>query len=247
MKVITLNLRHDVDRWNERLPLVVDVLAQENADVIAVQEVALTSPQAEQILTSLGAVGIEYTALIAPKWESVPKEGVAIFTRLPLLEYEHINLPHGGRVAQRIRVHSHGRIVNIANVHLHHHPRDDETIRVQQMRVTLDWMRKRDPGNWVFAGDFNAQPDSDTLGIAKQTFESAHFTVHGIEPVTHPTPLNPEREPGMRLSIDYILYDADVFRPVEAYRCADVSHPADSSLYPSDHYGVGARFAFLTT
>jgi endonuclease/exonuclease/phosphatase family metal-dependent hydrolase len=243
MKIVTLNLRHDVDRWEERLPLVVDVLKQEDADIIAFQEVALTSPQARQIAECLAEQNMHYVSFVAPKWGDTPREGIGIFTRVLPLEYEHLNLPHGERVAQRIRIEVDGHVMNIANVHLHHQPRTDESIRYEQMRTLLAWMRQRDFGNWLLVGDFNALPDSETIQLAKTWLRSAHEALHGLEPVTHPTPLNPEREPGKKLSIDYILYDATVFHPIEAYRCADKPHMDDATLYPSDHYGVAARFA----
>ncbi|NJL55810.1 hypothetical protein HC928_11915 [bacterium] len=63
--------------------------------------------------------------------------------------------------------------------------------------------------------------------------------------MTHPTPLNPEREPGLSLAIDYLLFDPAYLRVVEARRIADRPHPADATLYPSDHYGIMAQFAAL--
>ena len=45
MRVLTLNLRQDLDRWPERLPLVVHAVAEADADVVAFQEVALSISQ----------------------------------------------------------------------------------------------------------------------------------------------------------------------------------------------------------
>lgn len=246
MKIVTLNLRHDVDRWNERLPLVVEALVQEDADIIALQEVALTSPQAQQMADCLAERGLNYVVFVAPKWGDEPREGIGIFSRLTVIEYEHLNLPHGQRIAQRIRIKLNGKIVNIANVHLHHRPRANESIRVEQMQAVIDWMKKREPTNWILTGDLNAQPDSQTVQLATTWLQSAHNVLHGMEPVTHPTPLNPDRAPGMQLSIDYILYDTTAFQPIEAYRWADKPNPDDATLYPSDHYGVSARFVFMS-
>ncbi len=242
MKIATLNLRHDVDRWEERRSLVVNALADEDADIIALQEVALTSPQAQQIEDGLRELGIRYTSLVAPKWQDKPREGIAIFVRGNLLQYEHVNLPEGNRIAQRVQIEIDGYYVNAVNVHLHHRPRDSEVIRLRQMRYLLDWMRSRADSNWFLAGDFNALPESETLQIATTWLKSSHLVMHGFEPITHPTPLNPDREPGMSLSIDYVLYDPETFRLTNAYRFADNSHQNDKTLYPSDHFGVVACF-----
>lgn len=244
MKIVTLNLRHDVDRWTERLPMVVEALAQEDADVIAFQEVAFTSPQAQQIARCLKNQGMAYAVFTAPKWGVAPKEGIGMFSRVPVKEYEHINLPHGGRIAQRMCLHWQNRIVNVANVHLHHRPRGDESIRLQQLQALVDWMFSRDLHHWILAGDFNAQPSSETIQTVTQWFCSAHGELHGYEPVTHPTPLNPEREPGQQLSIDYVFYNASTFCPMDAHRFAHSPHPNDNTLFPSDHYGVSASFDF---
>lgn len=41
MKLITYNLRHHANRWEERFPLVLALLLDEDADLIAFQEVFL--------------------------------------------------------------------------------------------------------------------------------------------------------------------------------------------------------------
>ncbi|NJL55811.1 hypothetical protein HC928_11920 [bacterium] len=161
MKLITLNLRHDVDRWPERLPMIVDMLRHEAPDVIALQEVALDIQQAELIAAHLNInLRHPYAVFTAPKWGDEPREGIGMLSKLPVLAYEHFNLPEGFRIAQRLRVLMGGLPLNIANVHLHHRPRHEESIRLPQMQALIAWMRERDKGAWVLAGDFNAQPES---------------------------------------------------------------------------------------
>src|SRR5260370_8500782 len=55
MKLLTLNLRHDEDRWPERSELVLEELVREHPDVIAFQEVALHIDQAHFIADKLNA------------------------------------------------------------------------------------------------------------------------------------------------------------------------------------------------
>ncbi len=49
LKLVTLNLYHDRHRWEERFPLIVDMLRAEQPDVIALQEVHLPLRQAHLI------------------------------------------------------------------------------------------------------------------------------------------------------------------------------------------------------
>lgn len=53
MKILTLNLRHNQDRWEDRLPLIIDALHTEQADVVSVQEVWLGFQQAHLIADKL--------------------------------------------------------------------------------------------------------------------------------------------------------------------------------------------------
>lgn len=245
MKLLTLNLRHNEDRWEERFPLVVDIVAAEAPDVIAFQEVWLAFRQAHLIADALcqRAPQLAYEVYVEPKWGDNPVEGIGMLSRWPILERERLELPEGGRVAQRIRLEAGGHVFNVANVHLHHRPMEDESIRLPQMQRLLAWMREQ-PEGWLLAGDMNAMPGCATIAAAKTSLSSAYEVIHGREPdATFPTPLvSQDYAPGLAIVIDYIFFDTRHFKALDARRIADQPHPDDPTLYPSDHYGLAAEF-----
>ena len=242
MKIATLNLRHNNDRWDERLPLVVQALQVIDADVVGLQEVWLPFQQAHLIANELNQQSSDrpYSVQVEPKWGDDPVEGVGILSRLPVLESAPLDLPHEPRVALRITVEADGKIVHIANTHLHHRPRD-ESIRLPQMEAVLQWMFAHSPERWFLTGDMNAQTETSTIQAALQRLNSAYFDAHQQQPVTFPTPLvTTEQYPDV--CIDYIFYDATAFKVNSAQVFANQSAPADETLYPSDHYGLVAEF-----
>ncbi|MBZ0291278.1 MAG: endonuclease/exonuclease/phosphatase family protein [Anaerolineae bacterium] len=241
MKIITLNLRHNNDRWEERFPLVVDCLHTHQADVIGLQEVHIPIRQAHIIAEALNQRTPQqpYSVLVEPKWgDTESHEGVGLLTRLPVLEHARLDLPLAERVAQRITLEVDGRRIHIANTHLHHRPIHDESIRQPQIDAVLGWMFDYSESGWLLTGDFNALPDSSTIQTVMKRLHSAYQTIHGDHPHTFPTPLSSEFKPELALTLDYIFYDAERFRPTHAEIIANQPHPDDSTLYPSDHFGL---------
>jgi endonuclease/exonuclease/phosphatase family metal-dependent hydrolase len=241
VKVLTLNLRHEQDRWPERFPLVVDVLRAENADVIGLQEVSFNIRQAHLIADALNADGRTqpYQVYVEAKWRDDLDEGVGVLTRLPAAIYERIDLPEGGRVAQHIGVEVGGQILHLINTHLHHRPMENESIRYPQMLALLAKMFGDETKNlpWILCGDLNSLKESETIQEALKWMNPAHSDTTA----TFPTPLRAGEYPkGLALMIDYILYTSSHFRLLEARRTADNAHPDDPTLYPSDHYGLVA-------
>ena len=243
MKVITLNLRFTADRWRERFPMIIDLLHTEQADVIGLQEVALKIQQAHLILGALNYLNPQnpYKLRVADDTFQPAILANAILSRYPIIQHERLCLPENFRIAQRIVIHIHDKILNIANTHLHHKPYSNESIRLPQMKAVVDWLNHQAGDSVILMGDFNAQPDSETIDYAQQFFQSAHRAIHGYEPdKTFPTPLiDKDFKPR---TIDYILFSADTLRVVHAKLVGNQPHPNDASLYPSDHFGVCAEF-----
>ncbi len=229
MRLVTLNLRQDLDRWPERLPLVVAALAEADADVIGLQEVALPIDQDVLLAEALGG----YAVHRAPKWGDANREAVSLLSRVPVTGHEVLALPGpGGRVAHRIEVTHDGRPLHVVNTHLHHQPFDDESVREPQVRAILAWLRDRGAlGSCVLLGDLNATPASSTLAAARDSLASA--LPDGL--ATFPTPLAVGSfDP---VQIDHVLCSADLV--VERARLvADRASPDDPRLFPSDHVGI---------
>ncbi len=250
MKILTFNLRHDADRWAERYPLVVQALREQDADIIGFQEAAISIRQAHLIADALHTeTGTPpYGVYVQPKWGENSHEGIALLTRLPVVEVDAIDLPEGGRVAQRLCVIDQGRPLNIVNTHLHHLPEDDEYVRLPQMQAILAWLaaltdtHPNEP--WVCVGDFNAQPHSATIQAAAKTFTSAYRAIHGADPLTFPTPLVKDSGSYPRIAIDYVFVDPAALTVVNAALIGTSPAAHDPSLYPSDHFGIAAELSF---
>lgn len=245
LKLVTLNIYHDRHRWDERIPLIVDLLHAEQPDVVALQEVYFPLRQAHLIADEFNSIGGQpYSVHVALKWGDAMREGVGILSRLPVLDSERLELPVIERVALRVRVALGEQSVNIACTHLHHQPVHDEEVRLPQMRALLDWMGKVE-GPWLMAGDLNALPQSSTIQLASERYQSAYYALHGEHPVTWPSPLEAEKFPGVAVSIDYVFFSPETLAVTDAHRVGEQSHPDNPALYPSDHYGVSATFELV--
>jgi len=231
VRVLTLNLRQDLDRWPERLPLVVELVATARADVVALQEVALSIGQDRLLADALDEVGPSYAVHTAQKWGDQNLEGISLLTRLPARDHEVLALPgDGGRVAHRVVVRLRdGSDVTIANTHLHHLPLDEESVRAPQALAVLDWLG--DTARSLLVGDLNAEPGSATLDVFRDGFASA---LPAGSP-TFPTALSTERFAPVQL--DHVLVGRGL-RVTSAEVVGDHPHPDDPHLAPSDHAGV---------
>jgi endonuclease/exonuclease/phosphatase family metal-dependent hydrolase len=235
VKVVTLNLRADANGWQERFPLVIDVLNQTDADVIALQEIRLRIDQHEQITTALNH-GSHYTCHLCEDSYEPRILANALLSRLPIIEHDRIELVQGFRTAQRILLKVNGQEMYVVNTHLHHKPYRDEVIRLAQMQQLLEWLAATDKP-FILVGDMNADPQSETIRMAKQQLRSAYEAIHGCEPTaTFPTPLR-EAEALTPRTIDYI-FCSPTLNVVTAAVIGNLSHRDNPLLYPSDHYGL---------
>lgn len=243
IKVLTLNLRYTANRWQERFPMIVDLLHAEQADFIGLQEVALKVQQAHLIQGALNYLNPDspYKLRVADDTFEPAILANAILSRYPVVEHERIGLPENFRIAQRIVVRVKDKIINIANTHLHHKPYRDESIRLPQMKAIVDWLDQQSCSDTILMGDFNARPESKTITHAQQSFQSAYQVINGCEPdYTFPTPLiDKDFKPR---TIDYIFFRGKHITATASWLVGNQPHPNDTSLYPSDHFGVCARF-----
>lgn len=255
LTIATLNILSDLTLWRERAPLIVAGFQAIQPDLIALQEVALPSNNAQWIADHLGG----YSVHLYPKTgKRGLREALAILSRLPVAEHATLPLVAQDRVAQRVTVQLNGARCVFANTHLYWNPLDD-TPRLNQARSLLGWLPCDTPT--IVCGDFNAEPHSRTIAAMRARFASAHTAVNGVEPeYTCPTPL--KRNTGVRRlahtviarltglvfqrtndswrgTLDYIFVDPAV-RVRECEVVLNRPSPHDTRLYPSDHFGLMA-------
>lgn len=244
MRLVTINLRHDVDRWKKRQPLLLDELTRLEPDVVALQEVALGVRQADVIAEHLNATfpSAPFSVHVEPKHHPDPIEGIGIVSRLPVVQYEGLPLPgDGGRVAQIAHIDTPDGQIALGNTHLHNYPIYDEVIRLGQVKALLGRVAQDSGAKWLLAGDFNAIPTTETIQAVYARFDSAYALVHGGEPSrTYPTPLvrDQHRDHEFDRAIDYVFLRSADFEVADARIAFDNAAPNDPTLYPSDHYGL---------
>jgi len=236
MKVLTLNLRHNNDYWEERKPLVIDLIQEHQPDIIGFQEVWMPIQQAHLILQEVK--GIPYSIHVTAKQAHHGREGIAIASRWPATQFESLNLPGGERVAQRLMIDDNGVEVCFVNTHLHHKPIDNEVERLPQMKAILTWLTDVTAPT-IITGDMNTIPERETIRIVKEYYVSAYEQVHGKEPdFTFPAPLVEDTYTESSVMIDYILISPDTLNATYAKVVGDQAIGTNPKLSPSDHCGI---------
>ncbi len=252
LRVATLNLRREWDRWSERAPLVVAELAQLQPDLIGLQEVSVPLDQARWLANQVEPAleGRAYFVYQQPApGRRGRREALAILSRWPAAHYDRISLgkvpivpkslSRPERMAQRVRIEPlPGVRLDFVNTHLHYVSKH-WLVRVRQVTRLLRWSTGDEKATQVLVGDFNDTPGSEPIKRVKARMRSAYAAVHGEEPAyTDPTPL---RSPGseQRKTLDYIFVSPQV-RVLDARLTFDQAAPDDPSLYPSDHFGLMA-------
>lgn len=253
LRVATLNLfNNPAGRWDERAALVADQAVELDADVLAFQECDLEGPQVRSVAAALGD-GYTLVPLANPSPGSI--KSLAVATRLPIVGQDACLDLGSADIALRVRLDTGGVAVDVVTTHLHFGPsRRGSDVRAAQVQRLLAWLGPVGDRPLVVMGDFNGGAGGATVAAMKAVLRSAHEAVHGEEPPwTHPTPLveavDTEAAFGVPIlpegdghAIDYVF----VSPLVEVRECRvafDRPHPAEPSLYPSDHLGLVADLA----
>jgi mRNA deadenylase 3'-5' endonuclease subunit Ccr4 len=227
-----------------RIPAVVQrVMDLKAADLICLQEV---EPEVfASLRASLGMLG--YSGQFARKRGGRP-DGCAIFYRLPvklLLEAQTVAFADGsrgeadsGNIALIILFEMAGRRLGIINTHLTWDPPGTPlSARLgyrQASQLLLEYRKIAPSGDaWILAGDFNAVPDDDMVGMIEQAgFHYAHQDDAGANTCSFN---------GQAKMIDYLFYSSKLRAEPEPPSPLDERTVLPSAEQPSDHVPVLAR------
>jgi endonuclease/exonuclease/phosphatase family metal-dependent hydrolase len=240
LRVATLNVLNLVDRWEERLPLLLADTAALRPDLLGLQEVVYPMQQ-DRLLAA--ATPDEYA--IHRGWAGRPEYGNSLLVRAPLTAdgMERVELGHQ-RAAHRVTVTlPDGARLLVGVTHLHHRV-PDTAIRDEQAATLVAWLDAAPASDaQVVMGDFNADPGEPAYGrLVAAGFRSAFAEAQGEEPaVTWPSGL---QAPAMDTDgdpscLDYVWLRGRA-RAIDARLWADRPSAHDATLYPSDHFGVVA-------
>lgn len=257
VKVMTVNLRHDVDQWERRFDLIADEIVRLDPDVIGMQEVEffLTSNQADKLNDRIAKRGHAKYNLYTKRKSGLAGlatgEGIAIASRWKITEKNHEDIGEK-RVTIHARIeHPRGGFIDMLNTHLEagggeegNADRDDE------MRQSIDLANRNDDCHATFfTGDMNAKEDSDPLQrVFKAGFVDSFKAVHGANTAkignTSSVKLADgafEQNPKNR--IDFILARSAGGRTITATDAVVGFKNHDAKgFYPSDHFGVMTTF-----
>lgn len=234
LKLITFNIWHNQGDWAARLPLLIEALEAQDADVIALQEVledasASLPNQAQTLADALGGYEVHFVSTDA---EGAPRRyGNAILSRPPVLQHDWKKLEplDDYRTAVRVRVAVDGRPVDVVNTHLAWQ-QDAAGVRARQIADLMAWL-PQDDVPLIVTGDFNAQQTDPGLArLAGPRFLTA--LPHGAVVTTlNPAKNHPERQ------IDHIFAERENF--IFSQSVLIGAQPTNGE-YPSDHFGVAA-------
>ena len=234
LSLVTFNIWHNQGDWAARLPLIVQALRAQDADVIALEEVlqdpAVNLPNQAQTLAE--ALGYRWVFSSADAESQPRRYGNALLTRLPILatDWKKLDPLDDYRTALRLRVNLGGRPVDVVATHLAWQD-DAGPVRARQIADLLNWLPD-DGAPLVVMGDFNAtQEDSGLSVLTGPDYFSALPRGAAV------TTLNPAKGHPNRV-IDHIFARAVDFAPVSARVFAT---EASGGEYASDHFGVSAR------
>lgn len=241
LHVATLNIRSFMDRWFERLPLLLADMASLQPDLLGLQEV-LYPMQQDRLIGAAGEA--RYRAIRG--WADRPEHGCSILVREPLDPEDEARIDLGfGREAHRVVVTTPGgRRVGFVTTHLHHPPAASRE-RDEQVAALVDWLEAGPSTEaLVVTGDFNASPAEPAYARMRAAgFRSAFAAANGREPaVTWPSGI---QAPGMDTDgdpdcLDYIWLRGAA-RALDCRLVFDRPAANDPTLYPSDHVGLSTN------
>lgn len=231
LRVLSYNIHHaEGEDGHISVQRIADVINDAEPDLVALQEVDVGTARVKgaDLAAQIGAA----TRLNFRFGKAIDFQGgaygQAILSRYPMSEATVFLLPGRADAERRIAVSVmvtllDGRAVRFVSTHLDH--LHDETDRVAQA-TELNRQLAADKVPTILAGDFNAKPDSKTIGIVQGEFSDSATKSQPTYPSTQPT-----------RKIDWIF-----FRPPVAF-CA-----TDSEVLPvteaSDHRPILAVLEF---
>ncbi|HEX2275135.1 MAG TPA: endonuclease/exonuclease/phosphatase family protein [Acidimicrobiales bacterium] len=241
LRVGTLNCRNTANDWRRRRAVLLSQLVELDPDVMGFQELRRWPSQAGWITRAVNQAYGDPAAYQAHRTYKTGLyrfwEGLAVLTRLPIVERGWLDLQSDSRVATFVALRlPDGGVLDFYNVHLTFGAAEERTA---QARLLMRWLAERAGEPQVVVGDFNARPTEPAVAVVTERLRSAYAVVHDREPEkTVPTPLR-GRAQGPDAVIDYMFVNdrVDVHDASVTFQRAT---PDDPRLVASDHYGLMA-------
>jgi endonuclease/exonuclease/phosphatase family metal-dependent hydrolase len=273
VRVATLNLWGLQGSWDERRAVLAEGLGEElRPDVVAFQE-AITSDGYDQVAELLGPgyhVVHQSVGLVGDG-----NHGASIASRWPLGEVREVDLhltprtadyPCGTLAAEVLAPEPIGPLLFVAHGPSHQlgHEVERERQSVAAARLIEELLDRWRTRHVVVAGDFNADPDADSVAFwrgrrslegASVCYQDAWESAHPDDPGHTFTPRNPlvaENKPALDRGrrIDYVLVRCDDFLygpTLDVVFCELIFDEPVHGVWASDHFGVVADLSAQTS
>lgn len=255
LRVTSINLRHDVDWWEERFPLIADEITRLRPDLIGMQEVEIVVDQAYvlgDLIKDRGGKTYSLHQELKSGLAALGGEGIATFSGYPILTSSVADLGVGRVVTfDRLQI-SPTLQVDFYNTHLHNEGGDE--VRKPQAEKLHAWVMKNDAGNPTFlTGDMNAREESETIRyFLQQGWIDSFKAVHGTNTATigNTSPVKLAKMPVEQdhfQRIDYVFARPAPAGTTLVIMASEVTfkNARADGLYPSDHFGVSTTFHLL--
>ncbi|MBI3857888.1 MAG: endonuclease/exonuclease/phosphatase family protein [Planctomycetes bacterium] len=233
---VTYNILGDPVETRKRVPPLLKLLQESDADVIALQEVV-------PWFSSMLAKEDWAKAYQAPKIKPEDAGGQMILSKAPIEAASLKKLPGPqGRTLLIVTLRLGGRRVDVATTHLES-PLQDGPVRVKQIDAILP--RLRDADDAVFLGDFNfgegeaeeKKLDAAYVDLWKSLKPQEPGFTWNIEASDMARKGSFPGEKSRRL--DRILVRSTVWKPRQVRIVGDQPlTPGKKDLFPSDHFGL---------
>lgn len=265
VRVLTLNLWGRHGDWDGRRAVLVEGLRELRPDLVAFQE-AIRDAGYDQVVDVLGSgyrVVHQTVGLVGDG-----NHGASIASRWPLGEVRETDLhltprtgdyPCGTLAAEVLAPEPVGPLLFVAHGPSHQlgHEFEREKQSAAAARLIEEMRGQRGTRHVVLAGDFNADPEADSVGFwrGERSLEGASVCYRDGWQSAHPgeaghtfTPRNPlvaDNKPALNRGrrIDYVLVRCDdsMYGPtLEISACEIVFDKPVEGVWASDHFGVVA-------
>jgi endonuclease/exonuclease/phosphatase family metal-dependent hydrolase len=229
--------------WERRRDLILATVAQEQPDLLLLQECASDADaapgqpnQAVELAEALGYTPVYHPASLSRRREAHYGQAVLAAPGWTVLGSASLDLPSvsfpakdSTRIVLAVELLGPAGRLRVFNVHLSL----DRTARLRSIEVLLGWIAglSAKPAATVLAGDFNEVPEGLPLARLREAgWRDAWRRLHPADPGdTFPTP-----EPFIRL--DYVFLPPSA-PPLRAARLVGLTPDADG-FFASDHAGL---------
>jgi endonuclease/exonuclease/phosphatase family metal-dependent hydrolase len=248
---MSLNMLHGFPRFehlSDRLDLIAEEIARQDADIVCLQEVPWTvrlGSAAERLADQTGMNHV-YLRANGNRWAILFEEGEAILSRYPLHGLAHAELiPRAGffehRVVLKATVDTPSGDLDVFVTHL---TNGDPSVNRAQAQALLGFVESSTQSPAIVAGDFNAPEDSpQILNLSEQwadTYRQANPEDTGLTCCVSDLSNDPSEPLEKRIDYLYMVTHRSIPTEIEAsHRVFDQPYAVPWGWqWASDHGGI---------